>query len=293
MSSIKKAIESLIGMVKGMIENIKNFFKEKFMSADERQRYKEFKQMVKSDPELAKQKVTITDFREYEKAYDEAIKELEKEAAKDQTAEMLDDAAEKITKELSDKINDLASKGKDTATRASLAVTLDTAIQIADRNTACAKAINFALESELIKLDAVEKQLGEKEAQKFKKKINRLANAGFVHRHIVKLLHRKEMTLEAILKNQAKTLLSYTNVKDGKLEKGKLPIDTTSVMNGAIKNPKLTSKALGGADNTAELAKNIAVNSVKVNHTKRKVEKKYNKLKNEVNDGLKFVGLKK
>lgn len=291
LNALKNAFSKLIEMVKNTIERIADFFKERMLSKEEKERFKEFKEMVKKDPELAKQKVTIADFRDYEKAYDEALKELENEAKKENPS---NEIGKQIIEKLNEELKRITEKGSGIATRAAMSTTLDTAIQIADRNTQCAKVINTALKAELISLESVKKELGEKEVAKFEKKIERLSKAGFLHRWKVKILHHKENTLEAILRSQFKKFLSFTNIgKNGKVKPGKSIVDTGSILKGTAKNSKLVSDALGGPKETVNFAKNIAMSPIKTQKTKHEVQKSAKKLIKETNEFMSFITGKK
>lgn len=291
LDALKKAFSKLIEMVKNTIERITNFFKERMLSKEEKERFKEFKEMVKKNPELAKQKITIADFRAYEKAYDEALKELENEAKKENPS---DEIGKQIVEKLSEELKNITEKGKGIATKAAISTTLDTAIQIADRNTQCAKAINAALKAELISLESVEKELGEKEVAKFEKKIERLSKAGFLHRWKVKIFHHKEMTLEAVLKSQFKKFLSFTNVgENGKVKPGESIIDTGSILKGVSKNPKLVSDALGGPKEAANFAKDMAMKSIQVKKAQKDTKKFIKKSKKDAEEFMSFITGKK
>lgn len=255
--AIKKAVQALIKMVKDTLEKIQVFVKDRWLTADERRRFKEFKEMVKSDPELAKQKVTIMDFREYEKLYDEAIKKLEEEAKKEEPS---DEVGEEIVSNLAKKIADLTNKGKDVATRAAMAVTLRTALDIADRNALCAKAIKLALDEELISLQNVEKELGKRESNKFKRKIDWYAKDGWLHRFKVKTLQKKELTLAACLRDQKNKLLAFAKTDENGNITG---VNAKTVARGMYKNSDITTKALGGKVATAKLAGKLASSSMR------------------------------
>ena len=82
-ASLQKAFKVIIDRLKEAFSRMTEAIKSQFMTKEEKERYKKFVSMVNSDPELAKVKVTIQDFREYEKIYDEALKKLEDEANKD------------------------------------------------------------------------------------------------------------------------------------------------------------------------------------------------------------------
>lgn len=252
-NSLKKAVKALIQKIKECINSFTDFFKTFSLSKDERERYKAFKAEIKANPELGKIKVTIEDFREYEKLYDEALKMIDDEIKKeDSKAEPA--VFEKMISELSTKLKSMTKTGSGYAGRAASVITLNTAVDIADKNVLCARAINAALKHELVSLEEVEKLIGEKEVAKYQKKIQKYANNGFLHRMKVKLLYRKKATLESVLKKQRKQILSYTNIDPEtlKLKEGKSIASKGSLAKGALKNPKMTTTIMGGPKETAK-----------------------------------------
>ena len=87
LASLKKAFGKLVDLVKKLYNNVKEFFAQKFMNKEDKKRFNEFKALVKSMPEYSKVKVTIADFRAYEKAFNEAEKELESASKKEDFSE--------------------------------------------------------------------------------------------------------------------------------------------------------------------------------------------------------------
>ena len=287
-AALKKAFRAMIEAIKNIISNISDFFQTRALSAEERQRYAEFKKMIKEDPEFAKQKVTIQDWREYEKAYEEALKALEEEAKKPNPRDEFVDA---VIKKLSDEISALAGQGKDAAGRAAMSVTLSTAVDIADQNVTCAKTINYALQHELISLQDIEKSLGAEEAAKFEKQIKAAAKNGFLHRARVRIFKHKEQTFEAIIRKQFKNLMAFTNIKNGKVADGKSVVDSQSLARGVVKNKKLVVDTVGGKDKAMEISKNLATSAAKAKIAQMKAADKAKKTKKEYEDLKTFFGV--
>lgn len=286
--SLKKAFQAMINAIKGLIEKISDFFQTRALTKEERERYAEFKRMIKEDPEFAKQKVTIADWREYEKAYEEALKQLEEEAKKpDPKNEVIDIVIKKLTEELAA----IGKEGTDAAGRAAMSVTLSTAVDIADQNVTCAKAINYALRNELISLEQIEATLGKEEAAKFDKKIQAAAKNGWLHRARVRIFKHKERTFEAIIKKQFNNLLSFTNIKDGKIQDGKKIVDSDSMTRGILKNRQLVVDTVGGKDKANQLAKDMATTAAKAKLAKFKAQHEVKKRKKEYDDLKTFFGV--
>lgn len=275
-AAIKKAIHSLIQSIKDMITKFADFFRTMALTPEEREQYKAFKKMVKEDPDFAKKTITIADWRAYNKAYEEALKELEEAAKKPSFG---NEAVDAIIENLQSKISELADTSKGAAGRAALSVTLSTAVDIADQNVTMAKAINFALKNELISLEDIEKSLGAEEAAKFSNKIEKAAKNSIFHRARVKIFKHRDKTFKAIIKRQFNDLLSFTNIKDGKVKDGKSIVDKGSIARGVIKNRKMVVDAVGGKENATEISKNLAATAAKAGMAKFKMDSTIKKAK--------------
>jgi hypothetical protein len=261
LGALKNAFDALIELVQTIISSIGNFFKSLF-SGSERKQYDDLRKKIKNNPELGKQRVKVEDFEEYDKCYEQALKELENELKKDDPSVENSNA---IVEKLQASLEKLATEK---ASRVAYVTTLDTALDIADRNTTLAKAMNYALEKELINLEDVRKKLGDKEVDKFEKKMKKLSNAGIIHRIYVNTIKKKENSLEGVLKRQAKRLLDFTNISNGKFKEGEAIVNKGSVIKGALKHPVYTTKVLGGPENAANLAKSNVSNAINSKYVK-------------------------
>lgn len=293
-SSIKKAIRSLIEFIKDLIKKFSDFIKNKFMTKSEKDEYKKIKEEIRSNPELGKEEVTIEDFSQYEKIYDDTLKEINNEMSKD------DPDPTKIPtfmEGLIDKINNLKGVGSNAAKRAAVVVPLKLAVDIADKNVLCAQAINAAMNTELINLEQAEKILGNKQVARYKKQIQRYAKNGVFHRAKAKILSHKQATLKSVLTSQVKTILSFTNFDKGlKLKKGKPVINKGSVIKGTVKNPRFTSDVLGGPKGMMKASKAVGdvTDTIDSITTKsKKTDKMTGEFKKNLNDFRSFIGIKK
>ena len=287
LASLKKAFGKLVDLVKKLYNNVKEFFAQKFMNKEDKKRFNEFKALVKSMPEYSKVKVTIEDFRAYEKAFNEAEKELESASKKEDFNETI---ANGIIDRLNKALNNMADKATGLGKKAVLETTLSTALDIADRDALAAKAIDVALETEIISLEEIEKELGAKEAAKFEKKIKKYARDSIFHRAKVRIFYRKTSTLQAVLKKQVKTIMSYTNIKDGKLKEGKLPVDRASIAKGVLQHPVKTSKIVGdpATKTFTKAVGDLASTTADVIHKNYE----YDKTKRQIKDAKKFFSFK-
>ena len=146
---------------------------------------------------------------------------------------------------------------------------MKTALDIADRNQTCAKAINYAIKKEIINMEAISKELGESRAAKFEKKIEKLSKAGRVHRIISNILHHKERDLNSIIKRQFTDLMSFTNFDDN----SKPVVTKGSIIRGGIKNRQVLIDAAGGKKEAAKLAKDMGVSALKYKKYEKEAKK--------------------
>lgn len=254
-ASIKKAFQKLINAIKTLIKNFTDFIKNKLMTKSQKDEYKKVKAEIRSNPELAKEEVTIEDFSQYEKIYDDALKEINNEMLKPEPDPQ---KIPTLMETMSNKIRNLKGLGGDVAKRAAVVVPLKLAVDIADKNVLCAQAISAAMNSELVSLEQAEKILGDKQVVRYKKKIEKYAKNGIFHRAKAKILNHKQATLKSVLTSQVSTILSFTNLdKNRKLKDGKPIISKGSVVKGAIKNPRFTSDIVGGPKGVVKASKTV------------------------------------
>lgn len=283
-NSIKNAIKVLITKVKEAIKDITEWIHTKFMSKEEKVKWDAIKSKVKSDKDLGDTKITIEQWEPYEELYDDAIKTITEEQNKEEP-DMNKINSKMATFEAG--IKSLGGKGKDAASRAISVMSLRTLVDIADRNAICAKAINMALQSELVNLEDMEKSIGSKQLQKYENKIRRYANNGFLHRAKVKLLYRKKATLKAVMNKQKRAILSYTNIdKDGKLKDGKSIVSSGSLRKGGISHPLYTKDLVGGVDKMVDA--NEAISDT--HNLKKFVTRSSRNAKKDLNSLKSFIG---
>ena len=253
--ALKSAIDNLIKLVKSLIQKIKNFIEELFMDDERKENYQAFKRFFNENPELGKTKVTVQDFKEFEKAYDEAIKELDSASRKEGFVES---TAKMILNNLENKIKILSDKGKDAGKRGLVSVSLSTLLEICNRNKTSAQALNTLLKNELVSLEGVEKELGKDRADQFKKSVDKLSHQGLFHRFKVQILQRKEMTLMGVLKDQFSELSKFVDIKDGKPTTNGKQIAKATLGPGNKTNKSLVRDVAGSDKAYKKAKKNIA-----------------------------------
>lgn len=184
---IQKAINAIIALIQKVLSPIKDFIDRFTMSGAEREAYEQFKQEIAKDPKLRNRKVSVSDFRTITSNYDKMIAEVDKEikAVKADPNRSIDETVKKVTDFIS---------GTVSATTAIVGV--DMATKIADSNIEMAKAIQNVLNEEKSIMDTLSKQLGKKDAKKFKKDIDAAAKNTALHRLKVSLFRKKYDSLQ-------------------------------------------------------------------------------------------------
>ena len=74
-ASLKNAYDAMIKKLKELVSKIKNFFKEKFASAELKRQIKELQAEIDANPELKGIKVTVDDYEKIKRIYDTAEKD--------------------------------------------------------------------------------------------------------------------------------------------------------------------------------------------------------------------------
>lgn len=155
-------IKSIINKAKELISNCLAWFGS---SDEEKDKFKKFRDECAANPEFANMKISLTNWREIEKSYTEAINSAEAEykAIKDDE-----------TSAREGKLNDIMNKLKKTTTVAATSITVEAALRMAQDSRVNAAKIKTALDLDLGLIGKLESEIGEKETKRFKKKINSL-----------------------------------------------------------------------------------------------------------------------
>lgn len=193
-SHLKKAIAAIRGMISKIIETVTTFFQTAFMGKDEKNKFLRFKEAMKNNPEFANKKVTVKDFREINKRYQDALK-------------VMDDGIVAVQREKSEKAGQIADavckkaqnivKGLGDSSKAIFSV--DTALRMAEGNRNVAKWIKSQLEKENGVMNYIESELGKERAQDFKNKINSSTKLLSMHRLKVMILGQYHNTASGAL----------------------------------------------------------------------------------------------
>ena len=295
---IAKAIASLKNVYRTLIDACKNLFTKistklttkAVLDEGKSEKYKEVKKLVNDDPEIANTEVEIDNYDEYEKVYNDAMKELDKaEGDEEFTAE----EGNLIVDRFNEAMEALKSGGR----RAITSVTLKTLVELADHSFVIAKALNLGIKTELIDLSQAEKDLGTKAIEKDKKKIERYARNGIIHRNKIRIQRLFGQTVGSIMLNRVNTIISFSNVsldknkKDGKVrverrkkmfsKEDRSLFDKQSIARGAANNASLIHDTLDrpSAKDYIKAGQQLASTYLMHHHSKKERER----FKKEIN----------
>lgn len=262
-------IKSIINKAKELISNCLAWFG---ASDEEKDKFKKFRDECAANPEFANMKISLTNWKEIERAYAEAINSAEAEykAIKDDEASTRDG-----------KLTDIMNKLKKTATAAATSITVEAALRMAKDSRVNASKIKTALDLDLGLIGKLESEIGEKETKKFKRKVNAL-NSRF----------RFRRWIAGARQTQGKKLQDCLNEIYNNVNGAYLKVDHRARGNNTYKNASnaIVGGALQGiAQNkaaAAQVAGNVASNT--------KVGGKLTGLKNKIFHGSEFdIGVDK
>lgn len=191
---LKKAINAVKEMIKRIVDSVTTFFQTMFMGKDEKDKFKKFKEAVKNDPEFAGKKVTVKDFRDISKRYQEALNVIDNGIAATQKAKA--DKAAQIAEQVTNKAQAIL-KGVGDTTKAVFSV--DTALRLAEGNRSIAKWINSKLNEESYAMRYIESQLGNERARDFKKRVESSTKLLSLHRMKVMVLGQYHKSMSGSL----------------------------------------------------------------------------------------------
>lgn len=223
--SLRKAVDALIALIKNIGEMVSNFIREVFMSGEEHKRYEAYKRALQENPELRNCKVTVKDFREYEKYYDSLINQVDQKIREVKGGKETD--IEKFIKEISAKsIGDVS--------RAAKVITLDALLNICANSKEYAQHINKQLKENEAACEAIRKTLGDENTNKYLKDVDMYATSKLISLKRIKAnLYRKKCnTMKECLTSSLK---SAESIMDGKItNQNKFIVDNLSKNDSAV-----------------------------------------------------------
>lgn len=267
-NALKKAFDAIMSFIRNAVESIKNFIARITMSDRERDEFDEFEKIMKSHPELANKKVTVKDYQKIQQQYDEYLKEVEaliREAAKGKKTD---------AQNLVNKVNTFI---KNAGQGAAATLTMNTLLRMSAQNRTVAKDVQMALKNTGGFLqDLWAKSLGEKEADKAVKEIEKCGSVISLTRLKNRLLMGKYETLKECItdtfKHKRNLLALYKTAK---------------------KNPELSDISYVAKRTYFGTKKGIIQNEIEDINPLSKQNRKIHQMKKEYFDRKNFYKLKK
>ena len=222
---LKKAFASIKKAIITLMKNIGDFIDRLSLSKDERMSLERMEEMMRQNPELKNKKITVKDYRKIISQIDEYTDAVEKQIRSDKANQ--DSEVEKLLGNIGDFL-----KGNLEGT--SVILSADVARNKAISDIKSAKEIKLLLNSDIGLMEKLEKELGKKEAKKFKRDISKYASTNKLYSMLVRLRKKKYDTLSECIKG------SMVNL-------GKAIITGRGSMANSLKNNENTSTAFNAA----------------------------------------------
>lgn len=164
---LMKFFNTIKTLITTLISSISNFVSLTFMKPDERERYEKMKAINENDPRLKGKTFTVADFRKLEKEY---------QGMENRLLNGISNLKKGTIGNIKEIIDEVKSFVKRDISGATAVVTPSIAMKIASSNIEAAKAIQKSLANDKNYMAFLEKELGKREAKKFKKGIDHAVN---------------------------------------------------------------------------------------------------------------------
>ena len=161
---LERTIDAIGAIISNLINSISNFITMLTMNKDERYALQQFRDAIKQNPALAQKRITAKDFKTIYANYNKQMQKLE------QTAKMV---AANEDHPIDDAIKEATNFIKNFGSASATIITADVAVKAAESNVETAQALKKLLENEKSAMDTLKKQLGKREANKVKKRIDK------------------------------------------------------------------------------------------------------------------------
>lgn len=211
-SLLKKAIAAVKAIFKKCKEILNNI--KEFLGMDEKERkdYEEFVKECQSNPEFKNLKVTIKDYREINKRYEEELKKAEAQyrSVKEEQADQIP----KFVDTLGNSLKEVAAKAVQIGTAGGAEFAMEVAIRYARANEQNAYQVQQLLNIDIGLMDALEKQIGSKEVKRFKRRIKLMNHKLKFIRTIARGRQDQAMTLRDSIKEVTGAITSCMNRKE-------------------------------------------------------------------------------
>jgi hypothetical protein len=243
-SFVGKAIQAVITMINKLITSITDFVQRCTMSGEERKAFDAYREACKKDPSLKNKKITVKDFRQTQAQYEQMVKEVETEikAVKADGNHPID----AITKKVNDFLGNAVGGVK-------AVFATDLGVKIAESNIQAAKVISTYLNNSKTAMQELSKSLGDKEAAKFKKRVDNASKETILNRLKIRIFHKQYESLEDCIKSTAQTLSDIPQI--GQLIGGNKDDKMRALKAGSMANKLVKSTGVGDA--VAPVAKDV------------------------------------
>lgn len=203
---LQKALEVIRSIYRSIKRMIVNFIDWIRLSGEDKSNYEKFVQECKNNPEFAKKKITVRNWKKINEAYDGAMNEIEKAV----TAEVKSKESKKPN--LFNWAKDKVEKATGVAKDVTVEITIEEALQWAKQSQDNAKALKFALETDDALIGFVDKEIGEARKKKLYKKMEKLSSDSKLIRFLAGSRKQKQKNTEDSMKELLSKINKYYKV---------------------------------------------------------------------------------
>ena len=209
-------IRKIFGKVGEIIQSCIDYFKRggKAKDDEERKSFDEFARMCKENPEFRNKKVTIHDYRQINKAYEDALSEAEKQYKNMRETE--ESERPSFITDCKNKIDATKKRALQLVKTAGTAFTVQAAIDYAKTSKEAAANVQMMINYDMGLLKAIENQIGTKQMKKAKRQIKHLNSRLGVIRMIAGWRQDHALTLKESIKETFDSIVHVgTKVGEG------------------------------------------------------------------------------
>ena len=192
-------LQKMVAKIRAIFRAIKNAIANAFeyitAGKDERMKFDDFLEECKNDPNLRGKKITFHDYREIISKMDKECSDWEKEYRKFKESEAEDHPT--LGKTAKAAVDKFGKDIKEIAEGEGISFAVEAAIEYAKQSKAHAWQVKKLLEMDEAFIGAIEKELGKREARKFKKKIKKLNSSLKILRFIAGGRDKEVQTIAA------------------------------------------------------------------------------------------------
>lgn len=202
-----KAIDAIKHIFERIGEIIKTIFTWMGMDSDEKTKYKEFVEECKRNPEFAKMKVTLHDYRQINEEYNKLLEREEKKYRSFKEEEV--DSKPNIIKDIEEGLAKIAKKAAGITAAEASSFSIEAALTYASACRENAAKVQMMINHDMGLLAELEKELGKGQIKKFKRKVRWLQSRHEWIRRIAGGRQKQTTTIREALKE---TITNVNNV---------------------------------------------------------------------------------